>query len=519
MNRTLPVFLSMVLLAGAPVRAEVQPHVLFSDGAVLQQGIKVPVWGTAADGEKVTVKIQGQEASGVAQGGKWRVDLPPLKAGGPFELTIAGNGSTITIKDVLVGEVWICSGQSNMQWGVQQSAEPEKTIAESANPKIRLFTVQRKSEPEPQSTVARQKGGDGSWHTCGPTSVPSFSAVGYFFGRELQRTLNVPIGLINTSYGGTPAQAWTSRPGLAAVPEFQGFFEADEAAMKRFPEAEKAYKEQVQKWQAQAAELKKQGKQPPRPPQAPMGPNNPHRIAGLYNAMIHPLLPYAIRGAIWYQGESNSGQAYQYRKLFPTMIKDWRTAWGQGDFPFLFVQLAPFTAIVKEPGDSNWAELREAQLLTLTASPNTGMAVITDVGEENDIHPKKKQPVGERLALAARAIAYGEQIEFSGPVYQAMQVKGDKVVLSFSHLGGGLEARGGPLTGFAVCGADKKFVNAYAEIDGQTIVVSSPQVREPIAVRFGWANYPVVNLWNKAGLPATPFRTDDFPGITAPKAQ
>ena len=450
------------------VQAEVKPAALFSDNAVLQQGMKVPVWGTANDGEKVTVKLQGQEKSATAKDGKWRVDLDALKAGGPFELTIAGEKDTVTLKNILVGEVWIASGQSNMQWPVNQSADPKENIAGAANPQIRLFTVPRQATPEPQSDVK------GAWSECDPKTVPDFSAVAYFFGRDLQKQLKVPVGLISTNYGGTPAEAWTSQKTMQAT-----------------------------------AALKDLAKNPPT-----KSPNSP---SGLYNAMIHPLLPYAIRGAIWYQGESNAGRAYEYRTLFPAMIGDWRAAWGQGDFPFLLVQLAPFTAIVRDPVESDWAELREAQLLATQVLPNVAMAVITDLGEEKDIHPKKKAPVGARLALAARAVAYGEPVEFAGPAYYQQKIDGDHIVLEFKHLGGGLVAKDGPLTGFTIAGADRKFVHAQAEIKGDTIVVSSPDVKSPVAVRFGWWNYPVVNLWNNAGLPASPFRTDDFPLTTAPK--
>ena len=265
--------------------------------------------------------------------------------------------------------------------------------------------------------------------------------------------------------------------------------------------------------------MKKAGK--PIPQQMKRVPENPvtsaKRPCGLYNAMIAPLLPYAIKGAIWYQGESNAGRSFEYRKLFPAMIKCWRDEWKQGDFPFLFVQLAPFMKIEPEPKESGWAELREAQLLTALHCPKTAQAVITDVGEEADVHPKQKDPVGARLALAAQAIAYGEKIEFSGPAYAAMKVQGNKVILSFTHLGGGLVAKDGALKGFTIAGADKKFVNAQAEIQGDKIVVCCDQVAKPAAVRYGWANFPVVNLWSKAGLPASPFRTDDWPGVTWPK--
>jgi sialate O-acetylesterase len=278
----------------------------------------------------------------------------------------------------------------------------------------------------------------------------------------------VPIGLINSNVGGTTAERWMSKESLEA-----------ETTIKDMPRSQ--------------------------------GAND------LYNSMIHPLIPFGIKGAIWYQGESNAGLAWQYRTLFPAMIKDWRTEWKQGDFPFFFVQLAPFTGIVNQPQDSNWAELRDAQLYTMLHSPKTGMAVITDVGDEKDIHPKRKQQVGARLAIAARAVAYGESIEPTGPIFDRLEIKGREAIVRFSHLGGGLEAKGDKLTGFTVAGDDKKFHNAEAKIDGDTVVVSSDQVQQPVAVRFGWAQYPVVNLWSKDGLPASPFRTDEFPLTTQPK--
>ena len=319
----------------------------------MQQGIKVPVWGTANEGEKVTVKVAGQEVSTTAKDGKWRIELAPLAAGGPHEMTITGD-NTVKVKDVLVGEVWIASGQSNMQWSVKQSDAADQNIKESANPKIRLITIPRRATAEPQSDV------DAKWQPCGPETVGDFSAVAYYFGRDLEKQLKVPVGLISTNYGGTPAEAWTSHGALEAEPELK--------SLAANPANDK--------------------------------PNSP---SGLYNAMIHPLLPYAIRGAIWYQGESNAGRAYEYRTLFPTMIKDWRARWGQGDFPFLAVQLAPFMKIDYVPQECAWAEFHDAQLSATQTLPAVGMAVITDVGDALDIHPKWKQPVGARLALAARA--------------------------------------------------------------------------------------------------------------------
>ncbi len=507
--------LSLVLLlvnAGA-VFADVKLPAVISDNMVLQRGRKAPIWGWAEPGEKVRVKGSWQlfgTSTKAKDNGKWMVKIQPPKAGGPYEIVLKGN-NTITLKNILVGEVWICSGQSNMQWSVRQAANPEQEVAAADFPKVRLFTVKRKVAEQPQSDCV------GSWTMCSPETVPGFSAVGYFFGRELHQQLDVPVGLIHTSWGGTPAEAWTRRGVLESEPDCIPILQRFDEAMAKYPEAKKKYEENVGKWKEAAEKAKTEGKNPPRRPRGPFGPGNPHSPAGLYNAMIAPLIPYSIGGAIWYQGESNAGRAYQYRQLFPAMITNWREDWGQGKFPFLFVQLANFMAVTPEPVDSAWAELREAQLMTL-ALPKTGMAVIIDIGEANNIHPKNKQDVGKRLALWALAKTYGKKQVYSGPIYKSMKTEGNKIILNFEHVGGGFAAGGGePLKGFAVAGADRKFVWADAKIDGNTVVISSNEVSVPVAVRYGWANNPVCNLYNKEGLPASPFRTDDWPGITVGK--
>jgi len=460
--------LAITCCLAAPAVAAVKPAALFCDHMVLQRDAKVPVWGTANDGEQVTVAFRDQEVSTVAKGGKWIVWLKPLEPGEPSDLTIAA-GYTITIKNVLVGEVWVCSGQSNMQWSVNGADNAEQEIAAANYPNIRLFTVARKPQPEPVDDCV------GAWSVCSPETVGNFSAVGYFFGRCLNKELNVPIGLINTSWGGTIAEAWTSRPGLEGEGDFKPILERRDAGFK---------------------------------------PNNPNQASVLYNGMIHPLLPFAIRGAIWYQGESNRSRAEQYAKLFPAMITDWRKNWGQGDFPFLYVQLAPFRYGNADPAEC--AELWEAQLKTLSL-PNTGMAVTTDIGNFTNIHPTNKQDVGKRLALWALAGTYGEDIVYSGPLYESMSVEGSKIRIKLNHVGGGLLAKGGPLTEFTIAGEDRKFVPAVATIDGDTVVVQSDEVAKPVAVRFAWNDTPSPNLFNKEGLPASPFRTDDFPMITAGK--
>jgi sialate O-acetylesterase len=357
----------------------------------------------------------------------------------------------------------------------------------------------------------------GQWVECSPQTVGHFSAVGYFFGRELHRQLNEPIGLIHSSWGGTPAEAWTSRPALEENPACEPILTRYKEALAQYPQAQAQYEEDMAKWKEAAAQAREAGTPPPRRPSAPLGPTSHWAPAGLYNGMIAPLVSYVVRGAIWYQGESNAGRAYQYRELFPTLIKSWRTAWDRTDFPFLFVQLANYMDRRPEPNESNWAELREAQLMTLDV-PNTGMAVIVDIGDAKNIHPKNKQDVGKRLALWALAQTYGKNVVYSGPLYQSMEKKGDKIVLHFDHVGGGLVARGAPddraLPGFALAGADRRFVWADARIEGETVVVSSPQIADPLAVRYAWADNPVCSLYNRAGLPASPFRTDTWPGIT-----
>jgi len=511
------VFLTIGLF-GSVTLAEVRPHALFSDNMVVQQGVPINVWGTAKAGERISVKLGRQEASAATDDkGNWSVKLDAMKPGEPMTLTIAGE-NTVTFKNVAVGEVWVASGQSNMQWPVRASTNAEKEIAEADHPGIRLFTVPRVVAGKPQTDV------QGSWVVCSPQTVGDFSAVAYFFGRDLHKAIKVPVGVINTSWGGTPAEAWTSMAVLESEPGLKSIVDSWDARFKKYPAAVEAhiaaYGKAVREWLKSADSAEVAGRPIASPPKLdfPGDPRtSPHRPAGLYNAMLHPLLPFGIKGAIWYQGESNAGRALQYRTLFAAMIRNWRKDWGLGDFPFLFVQLAPYQREPANPPPGTWPELREAQLLTMLNVPNTAMAVITDVGEEKDIHPKAKQPVGARLALAARALGYGEKIEYSGPIYKEMKRDGSRIVLSFTHLGGGLVAKGGPLKGFTIAGSDQKFVDAQAEIAGDTVVVSSPEVAEPVAVRYGWTNCPVLNLWNKADLPATPFRTDDFPMVTAGK--
>ena len=621
---------------------------LFSDHMVLQQKMKCPVWGWAKDGAMVTIEINGKKAKAKARGGRWQVRLPAMEAGGPYTLTISTTDKTIELKDVLVGEVWVCSGQSNMEFPVESANNAKAEIAAAKYPDLRLFTVEKATSSEPLQDVT------GKWVVCTPETVGDFSAVGYFFGRDLLKSGVKPIGLIDTTWGGTPAEAWTSIEALKSDPDFAPILTRDEDSKKIQAQLMKKYGTKLitdernadvimadntalkkgwanvnidlsewdtmnlptlwentglsidgvvwfrrdvnipQEWAGRDLTLKlstiddidltyfngtqvgrtfydipspwtepriytvpgnlvRAGKNviavrvfdgqggggiyPSNTPMqiGPGGNANPIDLSGpwhyrierimslgsgqqnlparLYNAMLAPLVPYGIKGAIWYQGESNADRAYQYRKLFAAMIQNWRRAWNVGDFPFYFVQLANYMQRKAEPGDSEWAELREAQQMTLSL-PHTGMAVIIDVGNPNDIHPRDKQTVGKRLALIAQAKDYDQNVEYSGPVYSSMAIEGNQIRLHFEHIDGGLVAKDGPLTGFAIAGADRKFYWADATIEGKTIVVKSDKVAAPVAVRYAWADDPACNLYNGAGLPASPFRTDDWPGIT-----
>jgi sialate O-acetylesterase len=442
---TMKTRITLLALACAPaLPADVKLPAIFSDHMVLQRDVEAPVWGWADAGEKVTVSFAGQNKSTTADAtGKWSVKLAKLPASAQArDLKVKGNNE-ITLENVLVGDVWICSGQSNMEWPLSKCTKSpkEEAAAQKNNKQLRLFRIpEHVKAPEPALDTK------GTWKTTGKEEdcLP-FSGCGFFFGAKLQKELDIPIGLIDTSWGGTPVDQWISNKA------HQAFLKSD-------------------------------------------------RKESIYNGMVAPLVPFAIKGAIWYQGESNAGKSKQYQTLFPAMIADWRARWKQGDFPFFFVQIAPFNG---QP-----PEIREAQFLTLGKVKNTAMAVTTDVGNATDIHPNQKEPVGQRLALAARALTYGEKIEYSGPLYDSWAEKGGKIIINFKRIGGGLVAKDGELKGFTIAGADKKFVPAQAKIEGDTVVVSADGVTNPKAVRYGWANVPDVNLFNKEGLPASPFRTD-----------
>jgi sialate O-acetylesterase len=498
---------------GTAASADVRLPSILSDNMVLQGGDMAPIWGWADPNEEIHVTVSwgaAERTIHAGDDGKWMFKLTAPEVGGPYEMTFKGNNA-VTIKNILVGEVWLCSGQSNMEMAVRSAANAEQEIAAAAYPKIRLFTVQRKVAEKPQDNCV------GKWVECSPETVGSFSAVGYFFGRELHKELNLPVGLIHSSWGGTPAEAWTSPVTLETDFVFEPIVKRHKEALATYPKAKEQYEQKMEQWRKDADKATADGKPEPPRPQLPLGPNNPNSPGVLYNGMIAPLVPYRICGVIWYQGESNADRAYQYRELFPDMIKSWWNAWPQGGFPFLFVQLANWRQIKPEPSPSDWAELREAQSMALDLR-DTGMAVTIDIGDANNIHPKNKQEVGRRLALWALAKTYGKNVVYSGPLYRSFEQDGSKIILHFDHTDGGLIARdGGPLKGFAIAGQDQAFVWADAIVEGDTVVVSSERVAEPIAVRYAWADNPVCNLYNKAGLPASPFRTDTWPGVTVDK--
>ena len=497
-------------LSSQAVHADVVLPAVFTDHMVLQRDVTVPVWGSAAPGKRVYVSIGKQKKQTHADAnGKWQIQLDAMKAGGPLTLVVSDKDSTVSKHDVLVGEVWICSGQSNMAWSVERSLHPNKEIAAAKWPLIRLLTVPRKSTTEPLYDI------DSEWKVCSPESIRQFSAVAYYFGRKLHQELNVPIGLINTSYGGTPAEAWMTRGEIAKNAELRSITEHWDKLTEEYPRAMGVYNTQLAQWRTKANEAEAAGRKAPRRPRAPRGPGHPHQPGGLFNAMVAPLIPYAIRGTIWYQGESNAGRGYEYRKLFSEMITDWRRQWERGDFPFYFVQLANFRAVQEKPTHSDWAELREAQTMALSL-PNTGMAVIIDIGEADDIHPKNKQDVGRRLALNALAHDYKQDVVYSGPMHTDTKIEDGKIHLSFDHVGSGLVAKGGErLRQFTVAGEDRRFVQAEAKIDGDKVVVWNDEVEKPVAARYAWADNPICNLYNVEGLPASPFRTDDWPGVTS----
>lgn len=483
---------------------------LFSDHMVLQRDMPVPVWGWADAGEAVTVTIAGQSKSTKAgPDGKWSVRLDKLEQGGALTMEVKGK-NTVTIRDVLVGEVWLASGQSNMAMTVGASNNAKQEIATAKFPEIRSFLVPRVPAETPQENCG------GKWVVCTPESVGPFSAAAYFFGRELHQSLGTPVGLINSSYGGTAIEAWTSMSVQEGKKELETVFKPWKQKLGKPYDPEAAYKQyekQLAAWKIADAKRVAEGKPAGYPPQPPVHPRkHQNHPANLFNGMIAPLIPYAIRGGIWYQGENSCvpGHSKLYGTQLPLMIGDWRARWGQGDFPFAWVQLPFYKPQTQEPNPvSEWANVREGMLRSL-AVPNSGMAITIDTGDANNIHPTNKQPVGHRLALWAKAQVYGEKIPYSGPLPAGYEIEGGNVILAFKHTDAGLKGKGGELKGFTIAGADKKWRWAKARIEGAKVVVTSPEVPSPVAVRYGWADHPTCNLFNGADLPASPFRTDDW---------
>ncbi len=500
-----------MLLGAMQVRADVKPASPFTDHMVLQQGASVPFWGTADAGETVTVTLGGQSQSVAADAdGKWMLRLSDLQAGGPFEVKIAGKNS-ITLSDVLVGEVWLCSGQSNMDFTVAKTEkyyfagvnDEEKEVAAANYPNIRMFSGQTSKSLKPKAEVA------GQWKVCNPENVKEFSAVGYFFARDLQKALNVPVGIITETFGASTCESWVSRDALEAVPELKPMLEKFDAKVAAYtPEVRQQDEDAKKKFEQAATTAPKGGKR--RGPANHDPVNDQHNPTVMYNGMIAPVIPYAIKGVLWYQGESILDGAAGI-KLYPlvqsTLVKDWRARWGEGDFPFYIVQIAAYKGPNTEPVQhSSMADTRAAQQ-TILSLPNTGMAITIDIGDVKNVHPKDKQDVGDRLTRIALAKTYGQSMEFSGPMYDSMQIDGNAVRIKFTHVGGGLVAKGGPLKQFIIAGKDGKYVAADAKIDGDAVVVTSPDVTEPVSVRYAWADYPEgCNLYNADGLPAVPFQ-------------
>lgn len=675
MRKSLLVILACMGLAACSTttitKNELKLADVFTSNMVLQREMDVPVWGTSDSNSTVAIAINGEVyTTNSDNNGKWEVKLKPLPVGGPYKLAVSCNESSVKLNNILSGDVWVCSGQSNMQWSVSRSKDPKKEIAAAKYKNIRLFSVPRNTSLTPVDTVG------GEWVECSPETIHNFSAVAYYFGRKLNKDLNVPIGLIHTSWGGTPAEAWTPTTVLNSSQvmkpivdrhvkalaleklnkkdreakiaahakksiklwkkEYVRHFGASESGIigwskKDLDDSSWKSMKQPQQWETiiqldgtvwfrRSVELSDDmiGKEltlnlgaiddfdqtyvngvkvgetwfgaprswaTPRKYTVPAelvkdkklviairvldvygggglcapgsayslvsadgkskvklagtwkykvekeiavssfkrppglgnlgGIRKSHQPAALYNAMINPLLPYGIKGAIWYQGETNGGRGVQYRTLLPAMINSWRDGWNQGDFPFYIVQLANFKFPRKEPAEDNWAELREAQLMTALNHPNCGLAVTIDIGEAKDIHPRNKQDVGKRLALAALKQTYGKEVVHSGPTYVSSTVEGDKMVLKFKNIGGGMIAKDGKLKWFQIAGEDKVFFWADAEIKDDTVIVSSPKIKEPAAVRYGWSINPEgCNLYNKEGLPASPFRTDSWPVLS-----
>jgi len=484
------------LLSSVMVFGEVTLPSVLADHMVFQRNEPVHVWGNASAGEAVSVRFRGEVRNTTADElGRWQVSLPPGAAGGPFAMQIQGTNS-IVFSDVLVGDVWVASGQSNMEFALKGAANADAELRSADHPRIRLFQVEKNSSDYALEDVHAK-----TWAACSADSAADFSAVAYFFAREIEQDQKVPVGIIESDWGGTPAEAWTSMRAIAVEASLMPLF----AHWARETDQQSADLLEWDRQQKESDAARAAGKPEPKYPWHPE--LRSQKPSGLYNAMIAPLTPFPIRGVIWYQGESNTDpeRAPLYASLLQAMIRDWRTRWAVGDFPFLIVQIANWNT----SPDSMWPEVRNAERQTLSLR-QTGLAVTIDIGDPVNIHPTDKQDVGKRLALAARAIAYGEQIEYSGPLYRQTVREGSNLRILFDHAGSELVSKGGDLQGFEVAGSDRKFVPAKARVDGATVVASSDSVPAPIYVRYGWAGNPQCNLYNADGLPASPFESDSL---------
>jgi sialate O-acetylesterase len=516
--------LSIAALPAADARADVKLPAALSDNMVLQQGVPLKIWGWAEPGEQVTVTFGKLTGSATAdEKGDWLVKLGKAATSAePAELIVTGK-NTITLKNILVGEVWLCSGQSNMEWAMGALGTPlGKKDIEAANfPKIRLLNISSRKnwnvEPQKDLPAGKTPGSEKrpTWTECTPATAASFSAVGFYFGREINQKLNVPVGLISAAWGGSPIERWIPWDIYQSDPALSTFPPMFVKMTQDLPEALVKYEAALAKWTVErdaiVATQPAAATQPRSLPTKPVQPVPPKEHYGsMYNGNIAPLTNYAIAGVLWYQGEANSGDAKGYRVQFPALIRGWRKVWDQGEFPFYFVQLANYQNLSPNPNHAGgWAGLREAQTATLE-TPNTGMAVAIDIGDANDIHPRNKIDVGLRLSLWALANTYKQpNVVYSGPLYESLKIEGSKAIISFKHVGSGLKIKGDKLTGFAVAGEDMNYVWADAVIEGQTIVVTSPNVPAPRAVRYGWSSNPACNLYNAADLPASPFRAGE----------
>lgn len=496
-HRNIFPLLTVLTLMDATIQgAEVSS--MFSKNMVLQRDMPVSVWGTGQPDEEVTVKFADQEKSTkVAADGRWLIKLDPMSASAESRtMTILSAAKLRELTDVLVGEVWLASGQSNMNYWMFRSPKTRPLIEQANDPHLRLMTIPYGHSENPLESFRS------GWSVCSPKSVNFYSAVAYIFAREIRASTRVPVGIIQSTVGGTPAEAWTSQGALEADPLLKKILtNADEQLKRDLAAAEIENQPALAKYNEAVEKAKAEGsKHKPRLPKLVQPATSPLLPYRLYNGMIAPIVPFTFRGVIWYQGESNSKNPELYRTLFPALINDWRKNFGR-DFPFYFVQIAPYK--------DTPPELRDAQLFTWKTVPNTSMVVITDHGEAKNIHPENKEPVGIRLALTARALTYGEKIVYSGPVFEKLRIEGDQAIISFQHIGDGLMAQGESLTGFEISYDGTTYVPATAKIQGDTVVVTGENLTSPKAVRYAWANVPNGNLFNKNGLPATPFRTSE----------